>query len=405
MGPGRKVRLSFPKPLRMLTFMALALPQGRRYIYKYQHLLNYQQPCLACTSCNKRLDSFTLLEHDEQVRLPALHCNEALHPADPPYSPTGTLTAHFTPQEYTYLMIRSKTCHLKLFGTRDLRHANLPQASPPASPTQGSPARPGSAAGRPSASMGISMNASANAGQATPPRAAPQPSFWATRGVNSVGAVGRISPSRAPRTQGIVRAPAWDDDNSGAAYSPVAASHRGDTDAEAEAEAHEIAVEAAEIADEREVRETLVASGSSTQSQSLIQPQPTQTGGDDEGDASPPVRTIPLPLSPIRAPYRHYTSHSVGAVVPSFEPAPSTSPARVLPTGTRYGVALGGTGSPGARTATLGGTGAGTAAGNGRIAATRPNDGRAVGRRRRDAALRALLRAGVFRGAGALCLL
>ena len=32
MGPGRKVRLSFPKPLRMLTFMALALPQGRRYI-------------------------------------------------------------------------------------------------------------------------------------------------------------------------------------------------------------------------------------------------------------------------------------------------------------------------------------------------------------------------------------
>ncbi len=213
--------------------------------------------------------------------------------------------------------------------------------------------------------MGISMNASANAGQATPPRAAPQPSFWATRGVNSVGAVGRINPSRAPRTQGIVRAPAWDDDDSGAAYSPVAASHRGDTDGEAEAEAHEIAVEAAEIADEREVRETLVASGSSTQSQSLIQPQPTQTGGDDEGDASPPVCTIPLPLSPIRAPYRHYTSHSVGAVVPSSEPAPSTSPVRVLPTGTRYGVALGGTGSPGARTATLGGTGGGTGAGMG----------------------------------------
>jgi len=43
---------------------------------------------LACTICNKRLDSFTLLEHDEK-----------------PYC---------------------KSCHIKNFGTRDLRQANLP---------------------------------------------------------------------------------------------------------------------------------------------------------------------------------------------------------------------------------------------------------------------------------------
>jgi len=48
----------------------------------------YHKPCLACTTCNKRLDSLTLVEHDQQ-----------------PYC---------------------KNCHLRSFGTRDLRHANLP---------------------------------------------------------------------------------------------------------------------------------------------------------------------------------------------------------------------------------------------------------------------------------------
>ncbi|KAF9460469.1 hypothetical protein BDZ94DRAFT_1265974 [Collybia nuda] len=68
----------------------------------------YHKPCLACTICNKRLDSFTLLEHNEK-----------------PYC---------------------KSCHVKNFGTHDLRQANLPVVpyregpapeSPPASPTRG----------------------------------------------------------------------------------------------------------------------------------------------------------------------------------------------------------------------------------------------------------------------------
>ncbi|KAF5314271.1 hypothetical protein D9619_011824 [Psilocybe cf. subviscida] len=65
----------------------------------------YHKPCLACMSCNKRLDSYTLLEHDEQ-----------------PYC---------------------KACHLKNFGTRNLRHANLPVAVPPSptSPPSSTPRR------------------------------------------------------------------------------------------------------------------------------------------------------------------------------------------------------------------------------------------------------------------------
>jgi len=59
----------------------------------------YHKPCLACTLCNKRLDSLTLLEHDQL-----------------PYC---------------------KSCHLKNFGTRDLRHANLPHRDDqPPSPTK-----------------------------------------------------------------------------------------------------------------------------------------------------------------------------------------------------------------------------------------------------------------------------
>ncbi|KIK54592.1 hypothetical protein GYMLUDRAFT_48495 [Collybiopsis luxurians FD-317 M1] len=67
----------------------------------------YHKPCLACTICNKRLDSLSLLEHDQK-----------------PYC---------------------KTCHVKNFGTRDLRQANLPHRemrSPSLSPgksTNGTP--------------------------------------------------------------------------------------------------------------------------------------------------------------------------------------------------------------------------------------------------------------------------
>ncbi|TFK48310.1 LIM-domain-containing protein [Heliocybe sulcata] len=63
---------------------------GRKLYHKY---------CLTCAICNKRLDSLSLLEHDEE-----------------PYC---------------------KNCHSKAFGTRDLRQANLPHRGD----TLGSPTR------------------------------------------------------------------------------------------------------------------------------------------------------------------------------------------------------------------------------------------------------------------------
>ncbi|KAF9219345.1 hypothetical protein BS17DRAFT_789524 [Gyrodon lividus] len=68
-------------------------PRCNRAVYAAEQVMGpgrklYHKPCLACTSCNKRLDSLTLLEHDQE-----------------PYC---------------------KNCHVRNFGTRDLRQANLP---------------------------------------------------------------------------------------------------------------------------------------------------------------------------------------------------------------------------------------------------------------------------------------
>lgn len=58
----------------------------------------YHRPCLSCTQCSKRLDSLSLLEHDEM-----------------PYC---------------------KPCHSRNFGTADLRSQNLPTAGRPMSPVK-----------------------------------------------------------------------------------------------------------------------------------------------------------------------------------------------------------------------------------------------------------------------------
>ncbi|KAF4586490.1 hypothetical protein EYR38_010766 [Pleurotus pulmonarius] len=86
----------------------------------------YHKPCLACTMCNKRLDSLTLLEHNHKVSL------------------SHTLSTEFSGLIYLSLaaiLVRlplhllaggadalsvSKLCHVKHFGTKDLRQANLP---------------------------------------------------------------------------------------------------------------------------------------------------------------------------------------------------------------------------------------------------------------------------------------
>ncbi|KAG2076478.1 hypothetical protein BDR04DRAFT_1067901 [Suillus decipiens] len=83
-------------------------PRCSKAVYAAEQVMGpgrklYHKPCLACTTCNKRLDSLTLLEHDQE-----------------PYC---------------------KTCHVRNFGTRDLRHANLPHRNDMAAP-QPLPASP-----------------------------------------------------------------------------------------------------------------------------------------------------------------------------------------------------------------------------------------------------------------------
>jgi hypothetical protein len=72
MGPGRKVRFHLPSDFSVRCQLVFL----RSYIIKYvtapvfqQAVLSGAQPCLACTSCGVRLDSFRLLEHDELVRI------------------------------------------------------------------------------------------------------------------------------------------------------------------------------------------------------------------------------------------------------------------------------------------------------------------------------------------------
>jgi len=80
-------------------------PRCSKAVYAAEQVMGpgrklYHKPCLSCTSCGVRLDSFRLLEHEEE-----------------PYC---------------------KNCHSKNFGTRDLRQANLPHhtADPTRSPSR-----------------------------------------------------------------------------------------------------------------------------------------------------------------------------------------------------------------------------------------------------------------------------
>ncbi|KAJ8520330.1 hypothetical protein ONZ45_g2841 [Pleurotus djamor] len=84
-------------------------PKCSKAVYAAEQVMGpgrmlYHKPCLACTMCNKRLDSLTLLEHNYK-----------------PYC---------------------KLCHVKHFGTKDLRQQNLPYRAATTSPPPPLPASP-----------------------------------------------------------------------------------------------------------------------------------------------------------------------------------------------------------------------------------------------------------------------
>jgi hypothetical protein len=83
--------------------------------------------------CNKRLDSYTLLEHDEQVESYQIRfLGSGTHRRS--LSHIGSLDTFLISISFYQLTI-SKSCHLKNFGTPNLRHANLP-SSPGGSPSR-----------------------------------------------------------------------------------------------------------------------------------------------------------------------------------------------------------------------------------------------------------------------------
>ncbi|TCD69002.1 hypothetical protein EIP91_009224 [Steccherinum ochraceum] len=179
----------------------------------------YHKPCLACLTCGKRLDSYNLVEHDQE-----------------PYC---------------------KTCHVKNFGTRDLRHANLPDRddvliSPPTSPTRVNTNLPPTFPPRPAPSPSpVAKHSTGTNGTskgpplpvrpngtggpfdrptiATPPASLLRPTrtLSPTRGERNISPMGATEPvpeeaeedDHNPEQPGIVAAPAFDDEEP--AESPV----------------------------------------------------------------------------------------------------------------------------------------------------------------------------------------
>ncbi|KAF5376033.1 hypothetical protein D9615_007764 [Tricholomella constricta] len=195
-------------------------------------------------------------------------------------SPTGTHT--FFPVRPALIMTSSKSCHVKNFGTRDLRQANLPHRevtpppdSPPLRPTLLSP----------------------------PPNLTP---------------LNDPSPDPAP----LLRP------NRSLATSPISSSFPRvpDTDAYADEE-----------------RDTLGHRPSSPAAAPTLTSIPSNTGRSGLGGL---LRTVPLTPTRSAGRPRHFASNSVGGSPMQLGSGTSGSPMKPLvqtSTGTRYGAALGGT--------------------------------------------------------------
>ncbi|KAF8966941.1 hypothetical protein BDZ97DRAFT_1903604 [Flammula alnicola] len=294
-----------------------------------------RKPCLACTACNKRLDSFTLLEHDQQ-----------------PYC---------------------KSCHLKNFGTRDLRHANLPYAQPPVdeaarSTSPISPSSPNHNAFPPQALLRPINTGSVGGGSHS---SSPQTNLPRLRPNRSL-VTSPISPTFPPRPSPT--SAAYQMQNNATSISH-ALTNKAAVAQEEEAEVQDVLMldgsgaiaEQGEHGDAEESLDTFPEPGSSSS-----HAYPSHTGRPGIGTIP---RTIPLYLNgsgAARTPYKHHTSHSVGSIPSRSTSSPTSSspssrsreaediveegeddytnkrtfsnisPLKQTATGTRYGIVLSG---------------------------------------------------------------
>jgi hypothetical protein len=247
----------------------------------------YHKPCLACTICNKRLDSYTLLEHDQK-----------------PYC---------------------KSCHVKNFGTHDLRQANLPhrQDAPqspnstplglPSSPAKSSPFPPGRFIASPSPAI-----------RSPSPIQTQRTGATTTKASRTTSPLPILKPNRA--------------------LSPISSTFPNRRDITPTAESDEI-LEAEEKEDT--VDETEFSNDSPPTS-----PVFTNTSTNSGRGVTGFPRTVPL--SPSKAKHSstttdgasrspaQYPAVTIGRPVSSSDKVVTTTPLKQTSTGTRYGAALGG---------------------------------------------------------------
>ncbi|KAF8954427.1 hypothetical protein BDZ97DRAFT_1928279 [Flammula alnicola] len=248
----------------------------------------YHKPCLACTACNKRLDSFTLLEHDQQ-----------------PYC---------------------KSCHLKNFGTRDLRHANLPYAQPPVdeaarSTLPISPSSPNHNAFPPQALLRPINTGSVGGGSHS---SSPQTNLPRLRPNRSL-VTSPISPTFPPRPSPTSAAYQMQNNDTSISH---ALTNKAAVAEEEEAEVQDVLMldgsgAIAEQGEHDDAEESLDAFSEPGSSSSHA--YPSHTGRPGIGTIP---RTIPLYLNgsgAARTPYKHHTSHSVGSIPSRSTSSPTSS--------------------------------------------------------------------------------
>ncbi|KAG5646147.1 hypothetical protein DXG03_004200 [Asterophora parasitica] len=104
-------------------------PRCSKAVYAAEQVMGpgrklYHKPCLACTTCNKRLDSYTLLEHDQQPYWYFLFLADSI--STEPAS-TANPATYGTSARETYVMPTSHTANPPRLATLGISSSDAPQ--------------------------------------------------------------------------------------------------------------------------------------------------------------------------------------------------------------------------------------------------------------------------------------